>query len=478
MQRLKGADANWLFQETPTLYFHTVKIHLIEVPGGEAPMKDVRRLLQKVVQTLPMLRKRVVEVPYGLHHPVLVDDPNFNLDFHIIRLRIPSPGTMEELEDCIGDLSSMPLNRSRPLWELWVLEGLGKDHVALVLKIHHTLADGMASAAFISRLFQTRFDDLPPDNWDPAPLPTSRQLILGALKDHIKQDIRHLPAFIGAMYRSVRNMSRHAKHHPSPFVQSMTDAPLPRTRINYSVSDKRLFATLQLSLDEVRAAKSALGCTINDCFLAMMTSALRCYLQKHNDLPDRPMAAIVPISVDEKGVIREFGNNIAQMMCLLPVHIEDPLERFQVTCRYAKEAKAEADAMGKATWGELQQYVPPGMWASFRMNEYRKQKASKPDYKPAANVLLSNVPGPSKQLANMTALYSCGPINEGTALNGTVWSYNGQFNFSLTACRQLMPDLKELRDMIAASWEELQSLAATKTASDKTGSSAEAEVGA
>lgn len=458
MQRLHGKDATWLAQETPTVPLHTIKIFEMEVPGGRIEHSLVKERFTQVLRKAPMLRQRVVPVPFGLHHPVMVNDPDFDLDMHINRAAVPAPGTRVELDDLIGQIISGSLDRSRPLWELWVIEGYGKDKLVLALKIHHLLADGMATVGFIQRVFDGEYIDESRDPWRPEELPSKKRLVADAILDHLKYDIPNFPRMVSVMIKRFVRLFRYARHKKAPMVEAL-QTDLPRTCLNAALSNKRNYASLQLSLPETKALKNRLGGTLNDVFLALAASTIRKYLIHRDDLPGAPLSAAVPMAIDEKGTVREFGNNFMAMVTMIPVNIEDDLQRFRETQSIVAAAKEELYVLGPDTWNRINHYVPPGLITSMKMRTYRKQVAARADYVPDNNLLLSNVPGPQKKLGAMSSLFSVGPLNEGMGLNITVWSYADQLNISFLACKRLVPDLRRMVEMMQESLQELYALA-------------------
>lgn len=458
MHRLHGKDATWLAQETPTVPTHTIKIFVMDVPGGRIEYSLLKERFTQVLRKAPMLRQRVIPIPGGLHHPVVVNDPDFDLDMHINRAAVPAPGSQVELDDLIGQIISGSLDRSRPLWELWVLEGYGQDKLVLALKIHHLLADGMASVGFIQRVFDGEYIDESRDEWRPEPLPSKMRLIGDALLDHIKYDVPNFPRMVGLMVQRFIRLFRYARQKKAPMLEAIK-IDLPRTVLNQAVSNKRNFASLQLSLEETKALKNRLGGTLNDVFLALAAGTIRKYLIHRDDLPSTPMAAAVPMAIDESGVVREFGNNFMAMVTMIPVNISDDLERFRVTQSIVAAAKQELYVLGPDTWNRINHYVPPGLVSFVKMRNYRRQVAARPDYIPANNLLLSNVPGPRTKLGAMSDLYSIGPLNEGTGLNITVWSYADKLNVSFLACKRSVPDLRLMVDMMKQTLVELEAVA-------------------
>ncbi|MCZ6829988.1 MAG: wax ester/triacylglycerol synthase family O-acyltransferase, partial [Gammaproteobacteria bacterium] len=392
MYRLHGRDANFLYQETPTAPMHTMKIYLLEIPADSVlNWEGIVSRTEAMLDQMPMLRQRPVFVPFGLHHPVMIEDPDFDLEYHICRAALPAPGGMRELEAMVAQIASHPLDQHRPLWEIWIIEGLADGRLACVQKIHHTLADGMASVGYITKAWSSgALDDSgPPSDWVPEEIPSRRRLLWDALVDHVKFDARNLPRFLNTLWHAVRGMQAHAKLHPSPTMRGLS-GDLPRCRWNYALSPKRAFATVQLSLDEVRTLKNKLGGTVNDVVLALAATSLRQFLIGHDELPGQPLVASIPVSTDEKGAMREFGNRTAAITTLLHVNIADPLERYQAIRESTNQGKAELDIMGKHTYGLLMHYTPPVVLQWISQSKFRKRKANNPKYLPPSNMSISN----------------------------------------------------------------------------------------
>lgn len=463
MYRLQGSDASFLYQETPSAPMHTIKVYVIE-PQGSGVL-DWDRIVERtkaLLPRLPVMRQRVVFVPMGLHHPVMIEDPDFDIDYHLCRAALPAPGGMRELEALVAQIGSHPLDQDRPLWEMWYVEGLEGGRGACIHKIHHALADGMATVAYINKVWSTGTleqvaEDLPARQTEK--IPGASRLIWDALVDHVKYDVRKLPAVLGVLWRGMRGVLAYSRDNPAPTLERFRSG-LPRVRWNYALSPKRTFNTAQLSVAEARELKSQLGGTINDVVLAVVAGSLRKFLSDHHELPDRPLVTSIPVAADERGSLRDSGNRIASITTLLHVGIADPIRRYQAISQSTSEGKAELEAMGKQSYGLLLQYIPPGLlqWANRR--NYRLRKANRADYLPLSNLSVSNVPGPRRELfdgiARVTDFYSIGPLLEGVGLNITVWSYADGLNFSILGCKKALPDLHKIGEGISDAFEELK----------------------
>jgi WS/DGAT/MGAT family acyltransferase len=466
MQRLTGQDASFLYTETPTVLMHTLKIQIFESAFDGTDYEIMRDRLEAALDVVPMLRQRVMFVPFNLHHPVMVDDPDFDLDSHIYRTALPAPGDDKELDQMISQIMCHRLDRQRPLWELWMITGLQDGKVAVVHKVHHCLADGAATVRYLGRVFeqQATYEPHSREAWRPKPLPPSRRLVWDALVDHFKYDIRRLPAFLSRLWRSARNLIAFNRDVGSPMIDTMMVHKPPRARFNHTLSARRNFARRQVPLQLVKEAGSALGGTVNDVVLAMAAGAIRNYLLHHRDLPSEPLCTSIPVSADEPGVRREMGNNTTFLPTCLWTNIGDPLERFQKIQKSTQIGKQELQVLGKDTFIELMHFMPPAisLWKTRR--KQRLRPADRPDYHPMTNVVISNMPGPRERLSgnygSLAELFSMGPLVEGCGLNITVWSYAGNLNFSLMSCMKAIPDLDRLADGLLAELAELQELGA------------------
>jgi diacylglycerol O-acyltransferase len=465
MQRLSGLDAGFLYMETPTLHMHTLKISVMDpstAPGGYS-FDQVKQELSSRLHLLPPFRRRLVAVPLMLHHPVWIEDPDFDIDWHVRRIAVPTPGTQRDFCNLISDIASRQLDRSRPLWEIWVVEGLEHGHVGFVAKIHHSVADGVAAADLLANVL-TPDPDLhqspPPETtWAPDAMPSRTQLLLGAVSGTLA-GLRTLPALLRRTIAGLREARRVRRRNPStapPFPLST-----PNTRFNGALTPHRIFATTTFPLDDIKEVRKAFGVTVNDVILAVCAGGLRRYLEARGELPDRPLVAGVPVAVAAgEGQRRLGGNWVSNMFTSLRTDLDDPVARLIAihdTTKVAKEVHHALGAEMLADWSEL---TPPRPFAAW-MRFYSRHKLAD-RHRPPINLVISNVSGPTVPLyiagARLEALYSMGPVLEGIGLNITVWSYLGVLYFGLVACREAMGDLWDLCDDLAAGLEELTSAA-------------------
>ncbi len=449
---------------------HTLKIQIIDTDIDETRYDVLRERLEATLDIVPMLRKRVMFVPLNLHHPVLVDDPDFDLDSHIYRAALPAPGGELELNQMIAQIMCHRLDRQRPLWELWLLTGLANGRIAIVHKIHHCLADGTATMRYISHAFEYQAHLMSPaadaSTWRASPLPSGYRLVGSALADHLKYDIRAFPSFVATMWRAITRLLAFNRDVGSPTVKWLSSPP-PRTRLNHVLSARRSFSRRQLPLADVKQLAHKLDGTVNDVILALAAAALRDYLQFHNELPDEPLGTAIPVTAEQPGELRESGNHTSYLPICLWTNIADPQERFRAIQHSTRVAKQELQVLGIDTFSQLMHFMPPflSLWKTRR--KQRLRKADRPNFKPLTNAIISNVPGPREQLSGnygtLVDIYSMGPLVEACGLNITVWSYAGNLNISMMGCKKAVPDIERLADAMVVAMSELeQSLATTE----------------
>jgi diacylglycerol O-acyltransferase len=465
MERMTGLDAGFLYMETPTLHMHTLKVAVIDpttVPGGYTFAK-VKEVLGERLHLLPAFRRRVVEVPFGLHHPMWIEDPAFDLDYHVRRVGAPSPGGPRELCELISDIASRQLDRSRPLWEIWVVEGLQDGRIGFVTKIHHAVADGVAAAEMLANVMELEPEPKPPRPaerpWHPDPVPSRLGLVLDAIVAAVRA-LLNVPALVRSTVQGMKAVRAHRK-------QAEVQPPLPfsgpNTSFNGALTPHRTFVMFDLPLDDVKRVKNTFGVTLNDVVLGIAGGALREWLLARGEPVEKPLVAGVPVSTrTNTGTEAALsGNSVSNMFTSLCTDIADPVERLQAIHLVTKEAKAIHSLLGPdmlAGWSELS---PPRLFAWWMRTYSRMRLADR--HRPPINLVVSNVPGPRTPLfvagSRLDGIYSVGPILEGIGLNVTVWSYLDSMNVGLVACREAMPDLWELADGIRDSLDELVKLA-------------------
>jgi diacylglycerol O-acyltransferase len=454
LERLTGLDAGFLYMETPTLHMHTLKISVVDpsgVPGGYT-FNRFRDALDERLHLLPPFRRRIVEVPLRIHHPVWVEDPDFDLSNHVRRVGCPAPGGMHEFAELVSDIASRQLPRHRPLWEIWVVENLEGGKIAFVAKIHHCVADGIAAASLLANVAADLNAAPEPEPWRPDVIPRKWVLFREAVRD-LGKELRGFPRLLRTTLRNMRAVRRKR-------VESDIAPPLPfqtpNTRFNSALTPHRTFTMATHSLDDVKTVKNAFDATVNDVVLGVVAGALRRYLGDHAELPDRALVAGVPVSTAADPE-RLGGNKVSNMFTALRTDIADPVERLRAIHDVTKAAKEFHNVLGTEMLRDWSEITPPRPFAWFMRMYSRRGLASK--HRPPINLVVSNVPGPRTPLdiadARIVALYSMGPILEGIGLNVTVWSYVDSINFGLVSCPEFAPDLWALTDALGDELAEL-----------------------
>jgi diacylglycerol O-acyltransferase len=456
VKRLNGMDAMLLYSERPNLHMHTLKVAVIDSAESEFSFEMFRDTLLRRLHRLDPLRYKLVNIPWRLHHPMWLENCEVDLDYHLRRVQLRAPGGRRELDEVIGNVASTPLDRSRPLWEFHFAEGMADRKFALIGKVHHALADGVASANLLARIMDP--DDPGHDEGHSqagcAP-PSTRRLLRAAGRDHA-QPAAALPGVIAEALAGVRRLRRRSRERGRvPDLARLLQAP--PTFINHLVSPGRTFATATLSLPQVKGTSKHLGITINDLVMAMAAGALRELLLRYDGAADRPIVASVPASTD-RSAHRISGNELGGMVVSLPTHIDDPLQRVRLTSLSTAIAKENNELFGPELYGKLITYLPPiaappvFSWLARRNAKNR-----------LFNIPISNVAGPRERGrvagAPVSEIYSAGPLMAACGINITVWSYVDQLNISVIADDHTLGDTHEATDAMVREFCELRSAA-------------------
>jgi len=452
-------DAAFLYPETGNTPLHVLSTLVLE-SHGRGPREDFRRMraqIERRLSALPILRRKLIEVPLGLGHPVWTDDSRFDLDAHLRRVALPAPGGPRELADLVARVAEAPLHRDRPLWEMHVVEGLSHQRFALVAKVHHAAVDGIGGAQLLCALLDAdphadhrRAPDPVPE---PEPAPSAVALLADATL-----------SLGGSPLRGARQLWRSSGTGARLALSTLMkrESPLPsapRTRLNGRVSSRRAVALGSVPLADVKRVKNAYAATVNHVVLAACAGALRQYLGGHEEIPRQPLVAAVPMALAERA-LDGFGNSLSVLLVRLPVHLADPLERLHAAREASLQAMRTHEALG-GQLGEWADVVSPALLAGASSAYGRLGLAQ--HHRPLANVVISNVPGPAMPLccagARVTACHPIGPIYDGCALNLTVMSYDGNIGIGAIACPEAVPDLDAIPRAFAVSVAELLQLA-------------------
>ncbi len=457
MQRLSGLDALFLSLETTSSHMHVTGVYLLEPGPGGLSFDSVRERVRSRLPLAAPFRRRLVEVPFRLGHPMWVEDAGFDLDFHLRRASLPSPGGMDELADFVAQVNGQPLDRGRPLWEMYVVEGLEGGRYALVGKMHHAAIDGVSGSEIMASLLDIEpepAEQLAVDTWRPDDTPNEVDLLALALASAVLHPVRAARTAKRAIDTVVQvadyNRQEGTTPPPSPF-------SAPKTSLNAAITPHRRVSFGAHPLDDLKTVKNHFSCTVNDVVLAVCAGALRRYLLAHDDLPEDPLVAMVPMSVRSTDGSDAFGNRVTGMLTSLATELESPAARLAAIAECMRRAKAQEELIGAKTLSDWAEFAFPAL-----MGRAARLTASMRVFdrlRPIYNVTVSNVPGPPFPLflagARMVGMYPVGPVTEGIGLNITVMSYCGMVYFGLNACRETVPDLQVFPSLLQESLDEL-----------------------
>jgi len=476
VEQLAGMDAAFLYMETPTQHMHvcgTMILEPLDVPedstidptaAQRAAAERLTDLIVHRIAELPAFRRRVVETPFNLSHPAWVEVPRFRPRNHVRQVTVDSPGTSEQLAEVVGRIAARPLDRRRPLWELWIVQGLEGGRIGVVLKVHHAVVDGISALAVLGRLFTTEpgeeATEQNPKRHRLQPEPTPLDLAgavwnaatraPGKVAHALNRTAHALVALAGDSVRLVTTTERPAMWFSSP-----------RTAFNRALTAERAVAFGRVPLSTVKEIKNAFGVTVNDVVLAACSRALGDYLQAHGDAPQRPLVASVPISEHGiEGPVRSI-NRASVMFIGLPVQLEDPEAIMRSIHEQSIGGKRVYETFGPYMLAEWVDIAPPPLFAAA-MGTYSRWKLA--EYLPPVHSLvISNVPGPPIPLyaggARLVAAYPFGPILEGAAVNISVMSYDGAVDMGLITCPYAVPRPAEIARGFERAVDELAAAA-------------------
>jgi WS/DGAT/MGAT family acyltransferase len=481
MRQLTSLDAQFLALESSNQTGHVAGLAILDPSSkenGELTFQDICRLMEERLPLLPPLRWRLVEVPFGLDYPYWLDDPDFDLDFHVRELALPPGATRDKLADQVARIVSRPLDRARPLWELYLIHGLEDGQKALLTKIHHAVIDGLSGAEIMGVLF-----DLAPEGRELPDAqangvdrrPTELEMLtrgLMGLPRYPLRVLRSLPRALpnldeapvfstlpgaGLVAKVTDRLTRPISSRETG-VLAHTTYKAPKTRFNGRISPHRRFVFGQLDLDEVKAVKNKHRCTVNDVVVSICAGAVRSWLLKHDDLPADPLVVQIPVSVRTDEQMGTYGNRI--MLMSAPFFTNEPngVRRLEKTHRALAAMKEHHRALPAELLQDTNHFIPPAVFARAARATFAISTSGAG--RPTWNLVVSNVPGPQFPLycagARLVAHYPVSVITDGMGLNMTVMSYDGHMDFGIVADRDQMPDLWSLMDRLQDSLEELK----------------------
>jgi len=450
----------FLKQENRTQPQHTIKAVVLDPAAAHQPLtfEAVRAAVPALVEKVEPLRWQLLQSRLGFGRPWWIERPRIDLDYHVKYATAEPPGGDRELAAQISEIVSVGLDRGRPAWQLWYIDGLADGRIALVLKIHHAVADGLASLRLLESIFSADAGE---------PLPTSRQALVDEQQPNTVAWLRMLVANQGAAaVRFPRILARSAGTIKTIRSRRKAGRPgfadtfaAPTTRFNAPFTANRRFTYVMCDLGTIKGIKSTFGVTLNDVFLAACSGAVRSYLDRHRELPAESLTAVVPVAIRPPGVEVDWGNQVTTWFVSLATDVADPvdrLERISANTRAARAVHAERDLW---LFGDWMEYWPLFWFYARALPLLGARTKRRPTY----SLTASNVPGPKKQLyfagAPVEKLISVGPIIYPYGLNITGWSYGNNMTLGLLACGDRVADIQEIADGFPQALAELAALA-------------------
>jgi diacylglycerol O-acyltransferase len=469
MNHLSGIDAAFLHLESPEMPMHVGSLHVLELPAGYSGdfFEDVKACLAQRLHLADVFTRKLALMPFDLSNPVWVEDEDIDLEHHIRHITLPKPGSNTQLQQYVARLHSTLLDRSRPLWEFFVIDGLRSGEVALYIKVHHARLDGQAGVA----LGRAIFDTTPEGRTIKPPRPRARrnqyQLgvaeLLSAALSNTAQQVVKLIKTLPAMGRAAATLLLPEKDEDGRRHWSLPrnlNFLAPRTAFNVAITNQRRFAARTVPLAEVKEIAKRSGVSLNDVVMATVAGGLREYFIGHRELPERPLSAAVPVSLRAAG--DESANNQVSMVTMtLATDVADPMQRLKAIAAGSADTKTKLGRVKTAIPTDFPMLAAPWLMSGLASLFGRSRLANV--LPPVANLVISNVPGIQQQLyfagARIVSYYPVSIPAHGMALNVTVQSYNGRLDYGLIGCRRAVPDIMDLADALLAEHRKLLALA-------------------
>lgn len=464
MERLSGLDASFLYLETPAQLMHVCGLLVLDPSTMPEPytFAGFQDEIDERVRDVPAFTRKIRGVPLGLDHPVWVRDRNFDIERHVHRLAVPSPGGYRELMDLCAHLASLPLDRSRPLWEMWVIEGYtpeGEDQherVVVFAKMHHATVDGVSGANLISHLCSLEPDapplaagEAPSHPRDPGKGELLGRAVVGTATKPLTLARVIMPS--AQLITKTIGRAREGRAMAAPF-------SAPRTSFNGTITAHRSIAVSDLALDDIREVKNATGTTVNDVVLCVAAGALRSYLEDRDELPDSSLLATVPVSVRSSSQRSAGANKVSALFTKLGTDIADPLERLAMLAERNRVAKEHHNAIPADALQDWAEFAAPRTFG-LAVRTYANLRLAE-RHPVVHNLVISNVPGPPVPLyfmgGRIEVISPLGPVFHGAGLNVTVMSNAGVLHVGVIACRESMPDTDALAAKFPAELERLR----------------------
>src|SRR5215469_2995861 len=458
MQQLTGLDASFLALETANTTGHIGGLSILDPSGAPAPLTLGRLtgILAQRIPLVPVLRRKLLNVPLGLDQPYWIDDPDFDIEYHVRELALPRPGSHAQLTEQVSRLHARPLDRGRPLWEVYLITGLAGERAAVYTKIHHAAVDGKSGTELLTVLLDLTpaGRELPPVKpWHPERPPTWPELAVKAafrlawrpvqtvrITNEMVKLLPTLAPVVSTVVGGMLGMNRGDGE-----VIATPAGRAPATPFNKQITQHRRFAFRSVDLDTVKMVKNAFGVSVNDVVMAMSAGALRRWLADHDALPSQPLIAMIPVSVRDPASKAALGNKVSAMLTELPTNVREPGRRLDLVHAATKIAKAQQAVIPQGLVDEISDFAPPALTARAARVVFATGLLHR---LPPFNVTISNVPGPNVPAylsgAKLIAHYPVSVVADGQGLNITLVGYLGKLHFGLVACRELIPDIDAL----------------------------------
>ena len=461
LQRLSAVDASFLANESATSHMHVGAVVVLE--GPPPPFDEFLDSLRSRLHLVPRYRQKLAHPPMDSGRPLWIDDPSFNLEYHVRQTALPKPGTERQLMRLAARIMSQQLDRSKPLWETWLVEGLEGNRVALISKTHHALIDGVSGID----LAQVLFDltpvpvDLDPEEqgleaWSPSPEPTAAELVAGGVAGLARTGLG-----IAATAVSVLRAPGGALAQAREAVEGIGEIawaglnPAPATPLNVEIGPHRRFVGVRCELADFKKVKNAFGGTVNDVVLTVVSGALREWLRSRGIRPDgMELRALVPVSIRAEHEHGDLGNRIAAMRGPLPVYVDDPIERLRTVRAGMDGIKESKQAVGAEVLAGVQSFAPPTILAQAARINFSTR---------LFNLIVTNVPGPQFPIyvrgREMLEVFPVAFLPKDHALAIAIMSYNGGLDFGLLGDFDALPDIDRIAEGLSDSIAELVALA-------------------
>ncbi len=466
MKPLSGLDGSFLHLETPATPMHVGALHRFEPPpGGAAQFRTaIRQMLAERLSRTPVLRRKLATMPLQFANPVWVEAPELDLDDHVRSVTLPLPGGLAELEACVGELHAQLLDRERPLWMLYVINGLADGQAAFYVKIHHAVLDGSAGVALARALFDSEAQPPAesalharrhPRSSEPSVLSLAATAVRHDAAQYLKL-VRHLPAVARLLAGLTKQAIGTRRDPPGESALRRNLALGPKTPLNVQITGERRFAAISLPLDALKQIAAAHEAKLNDVVLALCSGALRRYFAQHGGIPQKALVAAMPISLREAGNA-EFTTKATMAVVSLATQIADPIARLRAITDAARAVKGLAKRAESILPTDFPSIGLPWVLGGLASLYGRSTLANR--IPPIANLVISNVPGPSAPLyccgARMLDYWPVSIVEHGLGLNITVMSYAGKLDFGITSAYAAMPKPRRLAEALQQSFDEL-----------------------